>query len=174
MIDKWVKTILAIVALFIFLSLGISKARAESPWGLGVGLGFLADTVDDTMLTMSFQGDYYLNSKFSIGPQLLFSPGEDLTQLTVAGVARYHIPLGAVSVVPFGGIGFVYADFDRGGTDDDVSYSFPIGATAAFHINRTVSLASTLIFTFQDIDLDNRRNNDNFNIGMLFGFHFHP
>ena len=69
----------------------------------------------------------------------------------------------------------MYADFDRGGTDDDdVSYSFPFGATAAFPINRTVSLASTLIVTFQDIDLDNRRNNDNFNIGMLFGFHFHP
>ena len=59
MLHKWVKTILAIVALFIFLSLANSKAWAENPWGLGVDLGFLADTVDDTMLTMSFQGDYY-------------------------------------------------------------------------------------------------------------------
>jgi hypothetical protein len=126
------------------------------------------------MLTMSFQADYYLNSKFSIGPQILLSPGDNLTQLTVAGVARYHIPLGAVSVIPFGGVGFVYADLDRGGSDDDVSYSFPVGATAAFHINPTLSLASTLIFTFQDIDLDNRRNSDNFNIGMLFGFRFQP
>jgi hypothetical protein len=66
----------------------------------------------------------------------------------------------------------VYADLDRGHTDDDVSYSFPFGATAAFHINRTISLASTLIFTFQD--LDNQKNSDNFNIGLLFGFRFHP
>ncbi len=79
-----------------------------------------------------------------------------------------------MSVVPFGGVGFVYADLDRGRTDDDVSYSFPLEATAAFHINRTISLASTLIFTFQDLDLDNRKNSDNFNIGLLFGFRFHP
>jgi len=68
----------------------------------------------------------------------------------------------------------VYADLDRGGSDDDVSYRFPFGATAAFQINRTISVASTLIFTFQDIDLDNRKSSDNFNIGMLFGFRFHP
>ena len=154
--------------------LGNPPVWAENPWGMGIDLGFLADTVDDTMLTMSFQGDYYLDSEFSIGPQLLLSAGDNLTQLTVAGVARYHIPLGSVSVVPFGGLGFVYADLDRGGSDDDVSYSFPFGATAAFQINRTISVASTLIFTFQDIDLDNRRSSDNFNIGMLFGFRFHP
>jgi len=173
MIDKWLKVILAIVAFLFFLTLGNHQVWAENPWGMGIDLGFLADTVDDTVLTMSFQGDYYLNSEFSIGPQLLFSPGDNLTQLTVAGVARYHIPLGAVSVVPFGGLGFVYADLDRGGSDDDLSYSFPFGATAAFHINRTISLASTLIFSFQDIDLANRKNSDNFNIGMLFGFRFH-
>ncbi len=175
MIDKWVKTILAIVALFIFLLLGNSKAWADNSWGFGTDLGFLADTADDTVFTLSFQGDYYIDSEFSIGPQLLISPGGDLTQLTFAGIARYHIPLGAVSIIPFGGLGFVYADLERGRNDDnDVSYSFPFGATAAFHINRTISLASTLIFTFQDIDLDNQRNSDKFNIGLLFGFHFHP
>ena len=175
MIDKWVKTILAIIALFIFLSLGNSKAWAENPWGFGTDIGFLTDTPDDTVFTMSFQGDYYLDPEFSIGPQLLITPGGDLTQITFAGIARYHIPLGAVSIIPFGGLGFVYADLERGRNDDnDVSYSFPFGTTAAFHISRTISLASTLIFTFQDIDLDNQRNSDNFNIGLLFGFHFHP
>jgi len=99
MIDKWLKTLLAIVALLFILMLGNPPVWAENPWGMGIDLGFLADTVDDTMLTMSFQGDYYLDSKFSIGPQLLLSAGDNLTQLTVAGVARYHIPLGAVSVI---------------------------------------------------------------------------
>jgi hypothetical protein len=175
MIDKWLKTVLAIIALFIFLSLGNPQAWAENPWAFGSGIGFLADTADDTVFTMSFQGDYYVDSEFSIGPQLLFTPGGDLTQISLAGIARYHIPFGAVSLIPFGGIGFVYADLERGRTDDDdTSYIFPFGATAAFQINRTVSLASTLIFTFQDIDLDNRKNSDNFNIGLLFGFHFHP
>jgi hypothetical protein len=175
MVDKWLKTILAIVALFMFLTLGTPLARAENSWGFGTDIGFLTDTADDTVFTMSFQGDYYLDSEFSIGPQLLITPGGDLTQITFAGIARYHIPLGAVTLIPFGGLGFVYADYERGRTDDhDVSYIFPFGATAAFHVSRTISLASTLIFTFQDIDLDNRRNSDNFNIGLLFGFRFHP
>jgi len=77
MIDKWLKTILAIVALLLFLMLGNPPVWAENPLGLGIDLGFLADTVDDTMLTMSFQGDYYLDSKFSIGPQLLLSAGDE-------------------------------------------------------------------------------------------------
>lgn len=175
MLNKWLKTILAIIVLFFFLWLSNQPAWAQNSWGFGTDVGFLTDTVDDTVFTLSFQGDYYLDSEFSLGPQLLISPGGDLTQITFAGIARYHIPLGAVSIIPFGGVGFVYADFERRGDDEnDVSHTFPFGATAAFHVSRTISLASTLIMTFQDIDLDNRRKSDNFNIGMLFGFHFHP
>ena len=174
MIDKWLKTALAIIALFLFLSLGNPQARAENPWGFGTDIGFLADTANDTVFTMSFQGDYYIDSAFSIGPQLLISPGGDFTQISISGIARYHIPLGAVSLIPFGGIGFVYADLDRGRiNDDDTSYILPFGVTAAFHINRTISLASTLIFTVQDLDFDHRRK-DTFNVGLLFGFHFQP
>ncbi|MDH3505230.1 MAG: hypothetical protein OEM58_11980, partial [Nitrospirota bacterium] len=110
-------------------------------------------------------------------PQLLISPAGDLTQVTFAGIGRYHIPLGAVTIIPFGGLGFVYADLDQGrrnNDNDDVSFTLPFGATAAFKVSRTVSLASTLIFTFQDIDIPNRVSSDNFNIGMLFGFRFQP
>lgn len=175
MIDKWLKTVLAIIALFLFLSLSNPEARAENPWGFGTDIGFLADTANDTVFTMSFQGDYYVDSAFSIGPQLMISPGGDFTQVSLSGIARYHIPLGAVSLIPFGGLGFVYADLDRGRIDDnDASYILPFGVTAAFQINKTTSLASTLIFTLQDLEIDNRRENDNFNIGLLFGFHFQP
>ncbi len=87
MTDKWVKTLLAIVVLFIFLTLGNSQAWAENPWGFGTDIGFLTDTVDDTVFTPSFQGDYYLDSEFSIGPQLLITPGGDLTQITFAGMS---------------------------------------------------------------------------------------
>ena len=175
MINKWLKTILAIVALLIFLALGSPRVWAENPWGFGTDIGFLADTADDTVFTLSFQGDYYVDPEFSIGPQLLISPGGDLTQITLAGIARYHIPLGAVTIIPFGGVGFVYADYERGRSDDqDVSYSLPFGTTAAFQISRAVSLASTLMFTIQDLDFDNRNTSDNINVGLLFGFHFHP
>jgi len=173
--DKWIKTILAIVLLLLVLTLSQQTVRAETPWEVGADIGFLADTVNDEVFTLSFQGDYYLDSKISVGPQLLFTPGGDLTQITLAGIARYHIPLGAVSIIPFGGLGFVYADYDPGRRDDDDwSYSFPMGATAAFSISRSVSLASTFIMTFQDIDLNNRSNSDNFNVGLLFGFRYKP
>jgi hypothetical protein len=42
MIDKWLKTILAIIALCLFLSLGNHQARAENPWGFGTGKGTFA------------------------------------------------------------------------------------------------------------------------------------
>ena len=88
MIDKWLKTVLAIVALFIFLTLGSPRVWAENTWGFGTDIGFLTDTANDTVFTLSFQGDYYLDSEFSIEPQLLITPGEDLTQITFAGIAR--------------------------------------------------------------------------------------
>ncbi len=175
MIDKYIKTLLAILLLLLIVMWGNNYVWAENQWGFGTDIGFLADTADDTVFTLSFQGDYYLDEEFSLGPQLLITPGGDLTQITFAGMARYHIPVGAVTMIPFGGLGFVYGDFERGRSDDqDVSYVFPFGATAAFHLNQTISLASTLIVTFQDLDFDNRRNSDNFNIGLLFGFRFHP
>ena len=173
--EKWIKTILAIGLLLIALTLSHQQARAEGPWEVGADLGFLADTVNDEVFTLNFQADYYLDSSISVGPQVIFTPGGDLTQVTFAGIGRYHIPLGAVSIVPFGGLGFVYADYDPGGgDDDDLSYIFPIGTSATFSISRSVALASTLLMTFQDIDLKNRSNSDNFNIGLFFGFRYKP
>ena len=63
MFDKWIKTILAITVLFILLSLNNSQARAENSWGFGTDIGFLADTADDTVFSLSFQGDYYWQRK---------------------------------------------------------------------------------------------------------------
>jgi len=68
MLDKWLKTILAIVALFMFLALSTHLARAENFRRLETYLSFLTNTTDDTVFTMSFQGDYYVDSEFSIEP----------------------------------------------------------------------------------------------------------
>ncbi len=176
MVDKWIKTILALVALLVFLALFHSKAQAQQKkWELGTDIGFLAHTLDDTVFTLSMQGDYYVNNEVSVGPQLLISPVGDLTQITFAGMARYHIPIGAISLVPFGGLGFVYADLERGRiNDDDISYILPLGTTAIFPVSQKFSLASTLLFTFHDLDIHRRRHDDHFNIGLLFGFRFHP
>ena len=78
MIDKWIKTLLAILALFLFFAWGLPQVRAQDSWGFGTDIGFLTSTADDTVFTMSFQGDYFLDSEFSIGPQLLITPGGKL------------------------------------------------------------------------------------------------
>ncbi len=175
MIDKWMKTILALLLLLTSMAWPTTQARAENSWGFGTDIGFLADTLDNEVFTLNFQADYFLDRHFSIGPQFMISPGGNLTQLTFAGIARYYIPLGAVTIIPFGGLGLVHADLDRGRVDDsDTSYTLPFGATAAFHINPKISLASTLLFSLQNLSIDGVPKNDNFNIGLLFGFRFHP
>ena len=63
MIDKWLKTILAIVTLILFLAMGNTQVWAENPWGFGTDIGFLTDTADDTVFTLSFQGDYFLDER---------------------------------------------------------------------------------------------------------------
>ena len=67
MVDKWMKTIVALLALLFVLSLGSPSVRAENQWEFGTDIGFLADTIDDTVFTLSFQGDYFLNSQLSVG-----------------------------------------------------------------------------------------------------------
>ncbi len=68
----------------------------------------------------------------------------------------------------------IYNQASRDKDNDNVNLTFPFGATAEFKISRNLSLASTLIFTFQDIDLPNRVNTDHFNMGVLFGFGSNP
>jgi len=64
MIDKWLKTLLAIIALFIFLMLCSPRVWAENPWGFRTDSGFLTDTADDRVFTMSFQGDFWGIQRF--------------------------------------------------------------------------------------------------------------
>ena len=87
MIDKWLKTLLAIVALFIFLMLCSPRVWAENPWGFRADGGFLTDTTDATAFKLSFPDDYFLDSAFSIAPPLLITPGGNSTQITFTEIA---------------------------------------------------------------------------------------
>ncbi len=62
MVDKWIKTIVALLALLFALSMGSPSVRAENQWEFGTDIGFLADTTDDTVFTLNFQEDYFLDS----------------------------------------------------------------------------------------------------------------
>lgn len=82
MVDKWIKTIVALLALLFALSMGSPSVRAENQRELRKDIGLWADTTDDPVLTLNYQEDYFGGSSISAGPQLLISPAGDCTQLT--------------------------------------------------------------------------------------------
>ena len=161
---------------------GAPHARADEPrWGFGSGLGLTSGTVNGTVFTLTFSGDYYLYRNFSVGPMMQISPMGDLFQISFAGVARYYFRLNnGINLVPFTGIGLIHADLDRGtgpGSIDrnDTSWYFPIGVSFEYQAAHNLALSSTLIVNLHDINLSpSLSENDTISVAMLFGFRFGP
>jgi hypothetical protein len=161
---------------------GAPHARADEPrWGFGSGLGLTSGTVNGTVFTLAFSGDYYLDRNFSVGPMMQISPMGDLFQISFAGVGRYYFRLNnGINLVPFTGIGLIHADLDRGtgpGSIDrnDTSWYIPIGASLEYQATHNVALTSTLIVNLHDINLSpSLSENDTTSVAMLFGFRFGP
>jgi hypothetical protein len=161
---------------------GEPHARAdEQRWGFGSDLGLTAGTVNGTVFTMAFNGDYYIDRNFSIGPMMQISPMGDLFQISFAGVGRYHFRLNnGINLVPFSGIGLIHADLDRGtgpGRIDrnDTSWYLPIGASLEYQASENLALSSTLIVNLHDISLaPSLSEKDSTSVALLFGFRFKP
>ena len=104
-----------------------SPAHAAGNWGFGSDLGLTTGTVDNTVFTLGFNLDYYVDRNFSFGPMMLLTPTGDLFQAAFAGVGKYHIRLrNGINLVPFTGIGLVPANLDRGtGPEEYVAVYVP-------------------------------------------------
>lgn len=173
-------SLLAILAAGIVV--GAPQAQAdENRWGFGSDLGLTSGTVNGTVFTMAFSGDYYVDRNFSVGPMMQISPTGDLFQISFAGVARYHFRLNnGINLVPFTGIGLLHADLDRGtgpGRIDrnDTSWYIPIGFSLEYQVTRNLALASTLIVNLHDINLaPSLPEKDRTSVALLFGFRFDP
>jgi len=153
----------------------------ENRWGFGSGLGFTAGTVNDTVFTLGFNLDYYVDRNFSVGPMMLISPTGDLFQIALAGVGRYHLRLNnGVNLVPFVGFGLIHADLDKGTGPsridrNDTSWYVPIGISLEYQVIRNVALSSTLIVNLHDINLaPSLPEKDTTSVALLFGFNFGP
>jgi hypothetical protein len=151
----------------------------ENQWGAGTDIGFISGSVDGTVFALNFNLDYYLDRAFSFGPMLQLVPGGDLTQIAMAGVARYHFRTAAVNVVPFAGIGFVHASLERGtgpGLVDtnDTSHYIPLGITFEYQIAKKLALANTVMLNLHDLSLDPPIGRDRTSVAVLFGFRFGP
>src|ERR1044072_3233378 len=103
-----------LAGVLVLLAATLAHGQEANRWGFGTDLGVTAGTVNDTVFTLGFNADYYLDRAFSAGPMVLISPIGDLTQIAIAGVGRYHIRAGSMRFVPFAGLGLVHADLDRG------------------------------------------------------------
>lgn len=178
--SRWVCAALLLTILSMGTTIGTPHASADEPrWGFGSGLGFTAGTVNDTVFTLAFSGDYYIDRNFSVGPLMQISPMGDLFQISFAGVGRYYFRLNhGINLVPFTGIGLIHADLDRGtgpGRIDrnDTSWYIPIGASLEYQATHNVALTSTLIVNLHDINLSpSLPENDQTSVALLFGFRF--
>lgn len=151
----------------------------ENRFGFGADLGVWTGTVDDEKFALGFNLDYFLDPAFSFGPMVLFAPAGDLTQVAFAPVARFHIRLTGVNLVPFAGVGFINANLERGagpGRIDrsDTSYYIPLGLTAEFPVSEHVALASSLLVNLHNLDLDPPIGEDHTSVALMFGFRFGP
>ena len=168
-----------VTGLIVLMAAGVGHGQEANRWGFGTDLGLTAGTVNDTVFTLGFNADYYLDRAFSFGPMVQLSPIGDLTQIAIAGVGRYHVRAGSMTFVPFAGLGLVHADLDRGrgpGRIDrnDTSWYIPLGLSAEFPINPRLAFATTLIVNLQDIKLDPPVERDRTSVSLLFGIRFGP
>ena len=148
-------------------------------WGFGSDVGFVSGSVDGTVFALNLNLDYYLDRAFSFGPMLQLVPGSDLTQVAVAGVARYHFRTDFVNIVPFAGIGFIHADLNRGSgpgrvDTNDTSHYIPLGVTFEYQLTRKLALANTVMLNLHDLNLDPPVGRDRTSVAVLFGVRFGP
>jgi len=180
--SRWTCTASLLAILAAPTVVGTPHAQADEPrWGFGSGLGLTAGTVNDTVFTLAFSGDYYLDRNFSVGPMMQISPMGDLFQVSFAGVGRYYFRLNnGINLVPFTGIGLIHADLDRGAGPgridrNDTSWYIPIGASLEYQASHNLALTSTLIVNLHDINLSpSLPENDQTSVALLFGFRFGP
>ena len=180
--SRWTCAVSLLALLAAGSAVGAPHACAyEHGWGFGSDLGLTTGTVNGTVFTLAFSGDYYIDRNFSIGPMMQISPMGDLFQISFAGVGRYHFHLNnGFNLVPFTGIGLIHADLDRGtgpGSIDrnDTSWYIPIGVSLEYQAAHNLALSSTLIVNLHDINLSpSLPENDQMSVALLFGFRFGP
>jgi len=127
----------------------------------GAGLGFQANTVDDTAFAIGLSGDYFFTNNLSVGPLKQIGVTGDLFQLGLTAQAKYTFDLPRVpELKPHleGGIGFLYANLDRPGhgSKDDTSFLIPLGVGFEYRLNPRLSLDTTALFNFTDVSVRNK------------------
>jgi len=177
------RLICAVVIIVVFLALTqFAEAQrvqsADERTGrfiFGAGLGLQADTPDGTAFALGFSADYYVTQGFSIGPLLQFGFTGDLFQFGLTGQAKYTFDFKEIPALKphiEAGMGFIYADLDRGRgrSEDDVSFLIPLGIGAEYRLTNSISLDTTFLFNFTDLEVRDKNFFFTWLVGLRYRF----
>lgn len=147
-----------------------TAGQAEG-WTGSTALGFLGNTPDGTAFALNMNADRFLERNISLGPLLQLGFTGDLTQVGLSGQGKYWLDLPDTSnrakLVLQAGAGFAHADM-RG---SDTSWLIPLGVGLDYKIDEKLSLTSTFLLNFTDLDLG-RGNSTTVMPGLTFGIRF--
>ncbi len=144
---------------------------APSTWTVGGAIGFLGNTPDDTAFALNLHVDRFLNPQVSVGPLLQMAFTGDMTQTGLSAQGKYWMDLPGTSnrlkLVMQAGIGFVHSDF----RNSDTSWLIPLGVGLDYKVDETVTLTSTFLLNFTDLDTG-RGTGSSVMPGLMFGIRF--
>lgn len=149
---------------------GAAESRAGD-WSGGAAIGFLGNTPDGTAFATNVHAEYFLNHQISVGPLVQLAVTGDLFQIGFSGQGKYWLDLPGLDkrlkMNLQGGLGFLHADLHT----SDTSFLIPIGVGLDYALNQQVSLTSTFLLNFTDVDTG-RRTGTNVMPGLTFGVRF--
>ncbi len=152
-----------------------SKDQRAGRFILGAGMGLQANTPDGTAFALGLNGDYYVTQGLSVGPLLQLGFTGDLFQFGLTGQAKYTFDIKEIPALKphvEAGVGFIYADLDRGrlGSEHDTSFLFPLGIGAEYRLTNSISLDSTALFNFTDLDVRDKNFFFTWLVGLRYRF----
>ncbi len=149
---------------------GAAEPRADA-WSGGAAIGFLSNTPDGTAFATNIHVDYFLNRQISVGPLAQLAVTGDLFQFGFSGQGKYWLDLPGLDqrlkMNLQGGLGFLHADLHT----SDTSFLIPIGVGLDYALNQQLSLTSTFLLNFTDVNTG-RRTDANVMPGLTFGIRF--
>jgi hypothetical protein len=170
----------AVLIVLILISFVRPAVAEANRWGFGTDVGVWTGTTNGSVFAMGLHLDYYMDHNFSFGGLALFTPVGDLTQIGIAGVAKYHLRFSnGMNLVPFAGLGLIHADLDRGKGPNridrnDTSHLIPLGLSLEYQVGPTIAFSSTLMVNLHHITLSPPVPDDDSSIALLFGIRWGP
>jgi Outer membrane protein beta-barrel domain len=154
-----------------FSILAQTAQRRDGRLSLGADVGVHLSTPDSTAFALALNGDYFLTDNLSLGPLVQVGLTDDLFLFGPSVQLKYTHDLNQrLSANLQGGIGFIYAELDRSGPDrDDATFLIPVGPGVKYKLTDDLSLGSTLLFNFTNL---NGVRNERIFVSLLGGLKF--